>query len=132
MKKFVLLLFLGLFAVSTINAQEAGAEKKAEVKFEVSKHDFGDITQGDVVEYTFKFKNTGTAPLVLTNVSTTCGCTAPSWPREPIMAGESGEILVKFNSAGKMGMQNKVVTIYSNAVNNPERVSIISNVLPKQ
>jgi len=132
MKKFVLVLFLALFASSMVNAQDAGTEKKAEVKFEVAKHDFGDITQGDQVQYVFKFKNTGTAPLVLTNVATTCGCTAPEWPREPIMAGESGEITVKFNSAGKMGMQNKVITIYSNAVNNPERVTIITNVLPKQ
>ena len=130
MKKIIpFFLCLGLLFSMSVQAQD---EKKAKIEFEEAKHDFGDITQGDVVEYTFKFKNTGTAPLVLTNVATTCGCTAPSWPREPIMPGESAQIQVKFNSTGKMGKQNKVITVYSNAENNPERVTITSNVLPKQ
>ncbi len=129
MKKLALLLFFGMFAFVSF-AQDA--DKKSEITFTEASHDFGDITQGDVVEYTFKFKNSGTTPLVLTNVAVTCGCTAPTWPREAILPGEEGEILIKFNSTGKMGVQNKVITVYSNAVNNPERIKIITNVLPKQ
>lgn len=125
MKKLVFVLFLGLISMTSF----AQNEKQAKISFEVSTHDFGDITQGDQVQHVFKFTNNGTAPLVLTNVATTCGCTAPTWPREAILPGESGEILIKFNSAGKMGMQNKVITIYSNATNNPERIKIVTNVL---
>jgi hypothetical protein len=68
---------------------------------------------------------------VISNVKTTCGCTASSWPREPIAAGESSTIKVNFNSAGKIGHQNKVVTIMSNASNNPERIKIVTNIIPK-
>jgi hypothetical protein len=112
--------------VSMAWAQDSG--DAAKIVFLDATHDFGDIKQGDQVEWTFKFENKGSAPLVLTNVATTCGCTAPEWPREPILPGESSEIKVRFNSAGKIGMQNKVITIYSNAVNSTERVKIIANV----
>ena len=128
MKKLVFVLFLGLISITSF----AQSEKQAKISFEVSTHDFGDITQGDQVQHVFKFTNSGTAPLVLTNVATTCGCTAPTWPREAILPGESGEILIKFNSAGKMGTQNKVITIYSNANNNPERIKIVTNVLKNE
>lgn len=134
MKKLLALSAVFLMAIQ-LYAQEA--EKTEEVNgpqitFEVSSHDFGDIEQGEKVNYVFKFENTGIEPLILSNVLTTCGCTATSWPREPIVPGEGGEIAVSFNSAGKMGKQNKVVTIVSNAVNAQERVKIITNVLPKK
>lgn len=90
---------------------------------------FGDINQGDIVEHVFTFENTGNAPLIITNVQATCGCTVPTWPKEAVAPGASGEIVVRFNSRGKMGMQNKVVTITSNAQNNPERVRITTNIL---
>ena len=132
MKKLVFL-FTMVLAVFSANAQE---EEKPEVKgpvitFEESSKDFGDITQGDKVEHVFKLENTGIAPLVISNVAATCGCTVPSWPKEPIAPGKTGEIKVTFNSAGKMGKQNSVVRIYSNASEPIEKVSMISNVLPK-
>lgn len=101
------------------------------IKFSEMSYDFGDIEQGDKVEYTFEFTNTGDAPVIISNVLTTCGCTASSWPREPILPGASSKIEVTFNSAGKIGHQNKVITIQSNATNNPERVKIVTNILPK-
>ena len=104
---------------------------KSVLVFEETTHDFGNITQGDKVAYTFKFKNTGTEPLILSNVLTTCGCTATNWPRNPIAPGGSNEIAATFNSAGKNGKQNKVITVISNASNGNQRVSIISNVAPK-
>ena len=99
--------------------------------FAESKFDFGNIKQGDIVEHVFKFKNTGNAPLVIKQVDVTCGCTTPEWPKEPIAPGKSGTIKAVFNSAGKMGQQNKVITVQSNATNAPTQVTIISNVQEK-
>jgi len=134
MKKFFLLSAVVLLSVQLFaqNSQQAEAVDGPQITFAKSSHDFGDIEQGDKVSYVFEFENSGTEPLILSNVLTTCGCTATSWPREPLAPGEGGEIAVSFNSAGKMGKQNKVVTVVSNAVNAQERVKIITNVLPKK
>ncbi|GAA5026879.1 hypothetical protein GCM10011506_12940 [Marivirga lumbricoides] len=130
MKKLAFIL-VAFFAVNIAMAQTADSKNGPEITFAETEHDFGDITQGDVVEHIFKFENTGTEPLILSNVQTTCGCTAPSWPREPIAPGETAELTVKFNSRGKMGRQNKVITIVSNIGEN-RTVKIITNVLPKE
>ena len=132
MKKILLFSVALLFAVPLLAQEntEADPVDGPQITFAESSHDFGDIYQGDKVNYVFEFDNTGTEPLILANVLTTCGCTATSWPRDPIVPGEGGKIAVSFNSAGKMGKQNKVVTIVSNAVNAQERVKIITNVLP--
>ncbi|WP_277477749.1 DUF1573 domain-containing protein [Catalinimonas alkaloidigena] len=135
MKKIFLLSTVLLFSLHLFAQDETkdnGPVDGPQVTFAKSSHDFGDIQQGDKVNYVFEFENTGTEPLILSNVLTTCGCTATSWPREPLAPGERGEIAVSFNSAGKMGKQNKVVTVVSNAVNAQERVKIITNVLPKK
>lgn len=103
------------------------------ITWEKPTHDFGDITQGDKVEHTFKFTNTGSESLVITNVQVTCGCTTPKgWARDPIPPGQESEITLGFNSTGKFGRQKKVVTIVSNATN-PEGAQIIffANVLAK-
>ncbi|RPA67965.1 DUF1573 domain-containing protein [Cyclobacteriaceae bacterium YHN15] len=128
MKKLLLLMVMALTAF----AVQAQTEKKGAVlDFNEKSIDFGDITQGDKVEHTFVFTNTGDTPLVISNVAVTCGCTAPNWPKEPIAPGSTGELKVVFNSTGKMGKQNSVVRIYSNASEPIEKVSLISNVLPK-
>ncbi|MEH0157991.1 DUF1573 domain-containing protein [Limibacter armeniacum] len=129
MKKLFFTLLLPLFCIVAAQAQQAENTATSELKFSEKTFDFGDISQGDVVTHVFKFENSGAAPLVLSNVSTTCGCTAPAWPREPIAPGETAEITIKFNSRGKMGKQNKVITINSNASNAVERISITANVL---
>ena len=74
---------------------------------------------------------TGNAPLVIKQVDVTCGCTTPEWPKEPIAPGKSGTIKAVFNSAGKMGQQNKVITVQSNAVNAPTQVTIVTNIQEK-
>ncbi len=127
-KLFFALMVLGVAVHS--NAQTSGPV----ITWEKSVYDFGDVVQGDKVEYTFKFKNTGNEPLIITNVQVTCGCTTPKgWARDPIAAGQSSEITVAFNSLGKFGKQNKVVTVVSNAVN-PEgaQISFLANVLEKK
>jgi hypothetical protein len=99
------------------------------IAFTETRHEFGDIVQGAVVEHIFSFENTGNEPLILQDVKTTCGCTVPVWPREPIAPGDTSSIKVKFNSRGKVGVQNKVITIISNATNQRERVMIVTNVM---
>ena len=135
MNKLVFTFFALLLSVAVM-AQEATTEAKNQngpkITFEQTEFDFGDIHQGDKVEHVFVFENSGTEPLILSNVLTTCGCTASEWPREPIAPGKKGEIKVTFNSAGKMSRQNKVVTVVSNAVNSQEKVKLIGNVLPKK
>jgi|SRR5690554_1253267 len=130
MKKLLFAVTIAFLAFS-VQAQD---EKQADgpvITFEESSKDFGDIKQGDKVAHTFKLENTGNAPLIISNVAATCGCTVPNWPKEPIAPGKTAQIKVSFNSAGKMGKQNSVVRIYSNATEPIEKVSMISNVLPK-
>jgi hypothetical protein len=132
MKTFMTLIF-GVFMIASAIAQEKSVTVTdgPQIVFEETTHDFGEITQGDKVEHTFKFENSGNQPLIISNVQVTCGCTASDWPRDPIAPGASSSITIKFNSAGKMGMQNKVVTILSNAVTPRTRITIKTNVLPK-
>jgi len=115
--------------VSQSEAAAGGALPKFE--FEESTYDFGTINEGDEVEHTFTFTNTGNAPLKIQNASASCGCTVPSYPREAIAPGESGEILVKFNSANKPGIQNKTVRITANTDPAITRLTIKSNVVAK-
>ncbi|MEM9545277.1 MAG: DUF1573 domain-containing protein, partial [Bacteroidota bacterium] len=81
-------------------------------------YDFGEVPEGEKVVHTYKFKNTGKEPLVISNAKGSCGCTVPEWPREPIPVGGSGEIRVQFDSKGKGkvggGSQSKKVTITAN------------------
>lgn len=131
MKTFVCAV-LGIFVVFFAMAQEETETKPGpQITLEEKTFDFGDIQQGDKVEHLFSLENTGTAPLILTNVQTTCGCTVPKWPREPIPPGQKAEILVKFDSTGKIGKVNKVVKIISNAVTPISQVTITTNILPK-
>ena len=132
MKTLVAFIF-GTFMVFCAWAQDASTEPSGPViTFEEESHDFGDIYQGDKVEHVFNFTNSGNEPLIITNVQTTCGCTAPEWPRDPVVPGQTSSITVRFNSTGKSGKQNKVITIVSNATTPKNQVVITANVLPKE
>lgn len=130
-KYFFLFVMVGLAAVGYAQVAKVSGPV---ITFEKKVHDFGDMSQGDKVEETFKFTNTGNEPLIITNVQVTCGCTTPKgWPRDPIAPGGKGELTVAFNSAGKMGRQNKVVTVVSNASNaDGAQISFTANVLEKK
>jgi hypothetical protein len=132
MKRTLLFLFFGLLGFSMKAQTPEGPKSGPIITFTENSFDFGDIIQGDTVKHIFKFKNTGTAPLILSEVITTCGCTAPKWTNKPILPGKEGQIDITYNSAGKEGLQNKVITVLSNSVNTPVRVSIRVNVLPKK
>ena len=107
------LLFAGALILS---ASLFAQQKKADdvIKFKETAHDFGKIKQNDKVNYDFKFTNTGKSPLIITDARASCGCTTPVWPRTPIKPSENSGIKVTFNSAAKMGLQDKQITITAN------------------
>lgn len=111
----------------------ADVENQGTPKFDFADitHDFGTITEGDTARYDFKFKNTGDAPLIITNTSASCGCTVPEWPREPIAPGESGVIHVEFHSQGHPGQAEKEIRINANTVPNLKVLRIIAYVKSK-
>ena len=113
--------------VSTI--VPAGAYPK--FTFDQEEHNFGQIRDGDVVSHTFRFTNTGEAPLIISKATAACGCTVPQWPKQPIPAGGSGEIQVQFDSSNKPGMQNKVVTITANTESKVKKLLIRAQVNPR-
>ena len=78
--------------------------------------DFGQITQGEVVSTSFRFKNVGKSNLIISSAQGSCGCTVPTWPKEPVEPGAEGVIEVTFDSNGKSGMQNKTITLAANTM----------------
>lgn len=90
------------------------SNKEPIISFDKKTWDFGTIIDGEVVEHTFRFTNTGTSDLVISSASASCGCTIPNWPKEPIAPGEKGEIKVEFNSNGKKDMVTKDINILAN------------------
>lgn len=101
-------------------------------KFEKEVFDFGEVKEGEKVSYDFKFKNIGNAPLIITSATATCGCTVPEYPKEPLAPGAEGVIRVVFNSAGRPGMQNKIVSVTANTNPAVTELNILGNVLPKE
>lgn len=96
-----------------------------------SVHDFGSVAEGENVEFSYRFKNTGSYPLVVSNVSASCGCTVPEKPEEPVKPGEMGFIKVKFNSEGRPGSAHKTLTVLSNASPTFPELLLKGEVTPK-
>ena len=101
------------------NPTVAAPEEKPEgplpvIQFETTEHDFGTIKEGDIVEYTYKVKNTGEAPLIIQGEQPSCGCTVPDFSKEPIPVGGTGYVKAKFDSNGKQNVQNKTITVTAN------------------
>lgn len=84
------------------------------ISFEKDFHDFGKLISGEQVTYSFKFKNTGKSLLIISNVSTSCGCTVSAFPKQPIKPGEGSTIDVSFDSEGRHGMQSKTISVFTN------------------
>lgn len=98
-------------------------------KFENTTHDFGKVIQGEKVSYTFTFTNVGDSDLVISNIGTSCGCTAGKYDKKPIAPGMQGEIEVSFDSEGRRGFQNKVVRVTANTQPNLTILNIKSMVI---
>ena len=92
------------------------SEKQAAITFEKTEHDFGTLLQGEVVTYSFHFTNTGNEPLIISQVTSSCGCTVGDYPRNPIAPGKGGEIKATYNSTGHHGFQNRYLTVMSNTM----------------
>lgn len=101
------------------------------IKFESTDHDFGVIAEGVKAEHIYKFTNEGKADLVISNVKPSCGCTVPDYTKTPVKPGESGEIKVTFDSAGKAGKQQKTVTVNLNTESGVETLNFKAEVTPK-
>lgn len=132
--KRILFLMMAICSVSFAQAQKAQTTNGAALTWEEPNHDFGEVEEGKKVEFVYKFTNTGNEPLIITNVQPTCGCTLPkSWPRGEIMPGQSGELLIAFDSSNKSGKLSRVTTIVSNAVNDGAgQIKFTANVTPKK
>jgi hypothetical protein len=100
--------------------ESAQNESGAEITFKETSHDFGNIPFKGNGSYEFVFVNTGTEPLILTQPKSSCGCTVPEWPKQPILPGESNVIKVTYKNTDRPGAFNKYVTVFSNAAINKE------------
>lgn len=109
MKQLITILFIGLVSFS-VNAQE----KVAKIEFKTDVIDYGTIEKGADGVRIFEFTNTGDAPLIITKVKSSCGCTVPSWSKDPIMPGKTGQIEVKYDTKRVMPIR-KTITVTSNA-----------------
>jgi hypothetical protein len=123
MKKISSLLFISLFSIS-IYAQD----KVAKIEFESETIDYGTIEKGSDGVRVFKFKNTGDAPLIVSDVKSSCGCTVPKKPTEPILPGENGEIEVKYDT-NRVNPIRKTITVTSNAVTQTVALKIKGTVI---
>lgn len=151
MKNLILLLAVFVFTVFTVSAQVSSsgrtdADKKAmeqkrqqeqarlkkeqaenpnapTIKFDKTVHDYGTMQQHGDGKCEFKFTNEGKEPLILSNVRSSCGCTVPTWPRQPILPGQSEMIKVKYDTK-RVGMINKSIHVYSNAKVSPLTLKI--------
>jgi len=104
---------------------------KTEIAFIEDHFDFGEITTGDIVSHSYEFENTGKKPLIIAKALTSCGCTVPNYPKQPIAPGAKGKILVEFDSKNKVGLQEKNILIYANTLNSPMSIGFTANVKEK-
>ncbi len=119
MKKSLALIMIVLGSFGFASAQEKqvvtiATENQPAAAFEKTSHDFGNIKEGTQATVEFSFKNTGKAPLVLSSVQASCGCTTPTWTRDPIAPGAVGKITAVYNSTGRPGNFTKTITVKHN------------------
>lgn len=121
-----------LFSISYIAAQN-GPTNVPNAKFTKTVHDFGKIAE-EIGQATcsFEFVNTGTAPLIVNSVKTSCGCTSPSYPTEPVLPGQRGEIKVAYSTTNRVGSFDKSVTVFTNVPDATYRLTVKGEVLPKK
>lgn len=131
MKKITILICAFILTITGLYAQTpTQTSTQDSIKFEKILHDYGTMVQGADGNCEFKFTNNGKAPLILSNVQASCGCTVPEWPKEPIMPGKSSSIKVRYNTA-IIGSFGKTITVNSNAANNIVVLQIKGSVSPK-
>ncbi len=130
MKKFLFIFTLLLMTGLALQAQNSVKDEGPEIKFDKLEHDYGTITQGSDGGCVFKFKNIGNEVLIISDVRKSCGCTTPTWSKEPILPGQSGTIKVGYNT-NSVGQFSKTITVISNAVSSTVTLTIKGNVVAK-
>ena len=103
----------------------------ASISFNTTEYDFGTVNEGDIIEKIFKVTNPGKTDLIIVNAQASCGCTVPVWPKEPIKAGETKDIVVKFDTSGKPNTQSTTVTLTTNTEANKQILRLKGSVTPK-
>jgi Protein of unknown function (DUF1573) len=129
----VIIFLITFSACNTANKEESvnttHSDTTAVITFTEVEHDFGTITQGEKVTHAFKFKNTGNIDLLIISAQGSCGCTVPSYPKEPIAPGKEANVDVVFDSNGKSGKVEKTVTLLTNCVPNTNVLTIHANII---
>ena len=103
-------------------SERATFMSKTTMQFYETRYNFGTVSEGQVLKHSFRFKNTGSHPLMISKTDVTCGCTVPEYPVDPITPGNDGEITVMFNTSGKSGVQKKDIVIHANTI--PDAITI--------
>ncbi len=121
-------LMAGLLAGCTDKSEEHTIKSGKEIFFEETIHNYGEILEDSDGTWSFTFKNLGDSAIIINRVRSTCGCTVPAWPRQPVEPGASGEITVEYNTA-QTGTFLKSVYVYSSAANSPVKLQIKGKVV---
>jgi hypothetical protein len=119
MRKLLFSLTLALFFAAPAYCQDskqtASTLKEENMAFTTDNHDFGTVPEGPAAEFEFEFKNTGKEPIVLQHVQASCGCTTPTWSKDPVLPGKTGIIKASYGTQGRPGPFTKNITVVSNA-----------------
>jgi hypothetical protein len=102
--------------------------EETSIQFDEIKHDFGTIKEGTVAKHTYTFTNTGKAPLLISEVISPCGCTTPSFTKQPVLPGQKGSIDIAFDSKNRPGLANKTLTVIANTSPNKTAITFSTNV----
>ncbi|HOT88132.1 MAG TPA: DUF1573 domain-containing protein [Bacteroidales bacterium] len=142
---FIGFVFMCLFVVSCQNSNtnnqgidnanqsvNTDTSKLAVFYFEEEEHDFGKVTEGEKVSFSFKFKNTGASDLIITDAKGSCGCTVADYPKDPIAPNKEGFINVTFNTEGKKGFQSKSITLRANIKEEVKALKVKAQIYPKE
>lgn len=121
--------FILIFSLFRLQAQDS--VRTTVIEFEKTTHDFGTVNEEGAITYEFKFTNKGTAPLTITSVRASCGCTTPGWTKEAVMPGKTGVVTAQYNTVNRPGVFNKNLTVISNTEPAMTMLYIKGNVLPK-
>ena len=122
-----------VFLLSLFVTSAALAQQKPELDIERTEHNFGTIKEElGAVTTQFEFTNTGKSPLIIQRVSASCGCTTPSYTREPVLPGKKGTISAKYSTVRRPGTFNKTITVYTNVPDTVYVLTIKGNVVPKK
>ena len=116
---------------ATASSKTKNSKKMPEITFEKTTHDFGEIVQGEIVSYAFKFTNTGKRELIISNIVPSCGCTVPKFPKRPIKPNESDFIVIIFDSKGRKNNFFKNVSIFANTIPDMKKLYIKGFIITK-